>query len=241
MSEPRNVICFDRVTKSFGTQTVLRQLNLNITQGEFVGLVGVNGAGKTTLIKSLFDLCDINSGTIKLFGTSHTQADSRERVMYLPERFAAPQHLTGNDFITYMLQIHGAHRNQKKLDNILDILQLNKQVLNKPVRTYSKGMTQKLGLAVCFISNKALFVLDEPMSGLDPQARLSFKRLLQNEKAQNHTVLLSTHALSDIEKICDRMVVLHDGIWKYDGTPKEFISRYDTADYDAAFMKCINS
>ncbi|MCP4048916.1 MAG: ABC transporter ATP-binding protein, partial [Gammaproteobacteria bacterium] len=166
MSEP--VLQFERVSKSFGTQSVLDGLRLVIDPGEFFALVGVNGAGKTTLIKSLLDFTAIESGAITVFGTSHTLTKARERLVFLPERFIPPYFLKGRDFLTYMSRLHGVVFGPGEVEKVLMALDLEFTALDKPVREFSKGMAQKLGLAACLLSGKELMILDEPMSGLDP-------------------------------------------------------------------------
>jgi ABC-2 type transport system ATP-binding protein len=109
----------------------------------------------------------------------------------------------------------------------------------KPVRDYSKGMTQKLGLAACLLSRKAIQVLDEPTSGLDPKARALLKRELKALRDAGGTVFFSSHALADVEEICDRMAVLHGGLLRFAGTPAELVARYGGAGLEAAFLECI--
>ena len=108
-----------------------------------------------------------------------------------------------------------------------------------PVRSYSKGMTQKLGLAACFLARKDLYVLDEPMSGLDPKARALLKARLQDLRARGCTLFFSSHALADVEEICDRMASLHDGHLRFVGSPAECRRRYEADSLEQAYMRCI--
>jgi ABC-2 type transport system ATP-binding protein len=111
--------------------------------------------------------------------------------------------------------------------------------LDRPVRTYSKGMTQKVGLAACFLSRKDLYVFDEPTSGLDPKARALFKAQLRALKSAARTVFFTSHALADVAEICDRMAVVHDGVLRFTGTPNDLCRREGTDGLEQAFLACI--
>ncbi len=175
---PEPLVRFRGVSKSFGRAEVLRGIDLDVHPGECVGLAGLNGAGKTTLIKCLLDFCDIDSGAIEIHGVAHRRPQARARVAFLPERFTAPYFFTGREFIAMMLQLFGSRYEEERVCAMFAALDLDVAALDKPVRAYSKGMTQKLGLAACFLSQRDLYVLDEPMSGLDPKARACARDLL---------------------------------------------------------------
>jgi ABC-2 type transport system ATP-binding protein len=229
------------VHKSFGRVDVLRGIDLEIPAGACMGLAGVNGAGKTTLIKCLLDFCDLDSGTIEIQGVEHRRPASRGSIAFLPERFIPPYFLSGREFITTMLRLLDSSRNQEDVNAMFDALDLESAALEKPVRSYSKGMTQKLGLAVCFLSGKELYVLDEPLSGLDPKARSLVKTLLQKLKSEGRTVFLTSHSLADVEEICDHMTVLDRGMIAYSGTPRGLGERYGKSSLEQAFLECIET
>ena len=172
-------LAFSRVAKQFGRKTALAGFTLDVQPGESFALVGMNGAGKTTLLKCLLDFCEPDSGSISVFGVAHRETRSRARLSFLPERFTPPYFLTGRDFLRYMLELQRVAYREEDAMSTLDSLDLDRTALDVPVRTYSKGMTQKLGLAACLLSRKDLFVLDEPTSGLDPKARALLKGRLQ--------------------------------------------------------------
>ncbi len=153
------------VTKRYGLQPALDRVDLAVERGEFFGLVGLNGAGKTTLIKGLLDFCDLDGGIAEIFGISHLRTESRRGLAFLPERFTPPYFLTGRDFLRYMLRLHGVPFSPPRVAQVLAELDLEPAALQKPVRDFSKGMSQKLGLAACLLSDRDLLVLDEPMSG----------------------------------------------------------------------------
>jgi len=156
------IISCQQVVKKYSGKVVLDKVDLQVKQGEFFGLVGMNGSGKSTLIKSILDLVAIDAGDIKIHSLSHRKVNSRENIAYLPDRFSPPAHLTGQNFIQYMMKWHGNDCSQKKIDNTLDELDLDKAVMQESVNKLSKGMTQKLGLASCLLSGKKLLILDEP-------------------------------------------------------------------------------
>ncbi|MBI3231099.1 MAG: ABC transporter ATP-binding protein [Burkholderiales bacterium] len=237
MSTP--ALRFQQVVKHFDKKQVLRDITLDIVPGEFFGLVGMNGAGKTTLLKCLFDFCAFEGGKIEIFGKSNQFPSSRAPIAFLPERFMPPYYLTGRDFLKYMLQLQALEYDEKAALTCLHALDLDSQALIKPVRSYSKGMTQKLGLAAAFLANKALYVLDEPMSGLDPKARALLKQRLQQLRQTQSTLFFSSHALADVEEICDRMAILHDGQLRFIGTPSQCCEQFKAVNLEQAYMHCI--
>ncbi len=237
MSTP--ALHFNHVRKTYGKRVVLDGLDLDIQPGEFFGLVGVNGAGKTTLIKCLMDFSEPDQGDIEIFGVSHRQHQARAQLAFVPERFTPPYYLTGRDFLQYMLRLRGQTYQPAAAEAMLQALDLDLSALSMPVRAYSKGMTQKIGLAASFLSERALYVLDEPMSGLDPKARALLKRCMLDMKRQGRTLFFSSHALSDVEEICERMAILHQGRLRFIGTPAECCQQYGTESLEQAFMNCI--
>ena len=232
---------FEGVCKRFGNQMVLRDLTLPVFTGESFALVGVNGAGKTTCIKAVLDFCRIDSGSITIFQQPSSHHSSRSRLAYLPERFAPPYYLKGQDFLALMGSLHGTVYSRSDVLRTLEAIDLSDACLTKPVSTYSKGMAQKLGLTACFLSNKDLFVLDEPMSGLDPKARLLVKRYLKQLRENGKTLFFSTHMLADVEDLCDRMGILHDGAARFIGTPDECRERFDADSLEQAYLNCISA
>jgi ABC-2 type transport system ATP-binding protein len=237
MSEP--ALRFSGVTKRYGRTSVLHEVTLEVARAEFFGLVGVNGAGKTTLIKCLLDFCECDGGDIEIFGTPHRLTSARARLAYLPERFSPPHFLTGEDFIRYILDLHSVPYDRDAAERMLRTFDLDLSALKLPVRAYSKGMTQKLGLAACFLSGKDLYILDEPTSGLDPKARVLLKTHLKQLRHESRTVLLTSHSLADVAEICDRMAVVHAGKVRFAGTPADLCRRFGADDMEQSFLRCI--
>jgi ABC-2 type transport system ATP-binding protein len=230
---------FAQVAKSYGGMPALSGVSLEVRRGEFFGLIGVNGAGKTTLIKCLLDFCDTDGGAIDIFGVSHRATASRSRLAYLPERFNPPFFLTGRDFVRHMLALYRTPYDESTVAGLFGALDLEVTALERPARTYSKGMTQKLGLAACLLSQKDLYILDEPAGGLDPKARAMLKWELKALRAAGRTVFFTSHALNDVAELCDRVAVLHEGRVRFAGTPPELMSRYGSTDLEQAFLACI--
>lgn len=235
-------IQFTDVTKRYGATVALNGFSLRVAEGECIALAGVNGAGKTTLLKCLLDLVSLDGGHVEIFGVPHIQTKSRARVAFLPERFVPPYYLTGRDFLNYMAKLDGGVFRQASVAKLFEALDLELATLDKPVRSLSKGMTQKLGLAACLLSDKRLYILDEPLSGLDPRARARVKVKIMALKRTGKTVFFTSHALADIEELGDTMAVLHDQQLKFHGTPSELKQRYaprGAADLESAFLTCI--
>lgn len=235
------IIDFQQVCKDYHCCQVLDHINLKIEKNEFFGLVGINGAGKTTLIKSLLNLCGISKGNIYLLDMPHTYPQARAQLAFLPEQFSPPYYLTGQSFLTYMAKLHGHVYRVSEAHDICYNLDLAISALKQSVRNYSKGMIQKLGLAACFLSGKSLLVLDEPMGGLDPKARAYLKYYLLKLKLKGVTLFFSTHLLSDIETLCDRMAILHEGHLQFVGSPLACCAQFSASNLEQAYLKCINS
>lgn len=229
----------EKVVKTYAGKIVLDGVDLEVSQGEFFSLVGMNGCGKSTLIKAVLDLIGIDGGMISIEGRSHRKVNARDNIAYLPDRFSPPVHLRGQDFIQYMLRLHGSGCDQRQIEEILDGLELDKTVMQESVNKLSKGMTQKLGLASCLLSGKSLLILDEPMSGLDPRARFLFKQQLARLKQQGATVFFSSHVLADVEEMADSMAVLHNSRVYFSGTPVKFKQQYQGENVEQAYMNCI--
>lgn len=234
-----NALELNNIEKRYGAQSVLNGIDLDVREGEFFGLVGVNGAGKTTLMKILLDFSQADAGNILIFGTSHRETPARENLAYLPERFTPPFYLNGRQFLEYMARLHGIACSQDDVDETLAALDFENAALARPVRTFSKGMSQKLGLAACLLAKRNLLVFDEPMSGLDPRARAMVKTCLLERKRTGQTLFFTTHLLHDVETLCDRLAILHQGRLCFVGTPAECCDKYRQEDLEQAYLKAI--
>ena len=239
-SEDVPVIEAQGVVKKYLRNEVLRGLDLVVKQDVAYGCAGVNGAGKSTFLKCLLDFCYYSSGSIKLFGQPANKRGSRSRMCFLPERFVPPYYLNGRQFIKFVLNLNDQKYNHQKAVKMLEALDLDLDALTKPVRTYSKGMTQKLGLASIFLLERELYILDEPMSGLDPKARALLKVLFRDLRKRGATLFFTSHSLSDINEVCEEMALLHSGRICFEGTPAQLLNKYKSATtLEEAFMELI--
>ena len=236
MSEALTV---DGVTTRYGKHVVLEDISLTIAEGEIFGLIGLNGVGKTTLIKSILTLVKPTAGAVRIFGQNHLRPASRATLAYLPEKFQPPPLLSGAEFIRFSVSFYGLRFDRAEAAEMADSLGLEAAALDKRVGVYSKGMSQKLGLLATFMTGLPLLMLDEPMSGLDPKARILLKRRIDAYRGQGNTVFLSSHILADLDEMCDRVGVLHDRQIAYDGTPAELKRREDTPSLERAFLGVI--
>jgi ABC-2 type transport system ATP-binding protein len=227
------------LTKHYGELSVLTRVDLDIAAGEAFGLVGANGAGKTTLIKCVLDLTACDAGAIEIFGLRSQLPRARRRLAYLPERFVPPHYLRGVEFLRTMHGLNGARYDPARSAKLLQDLELDRDVLERPVRSLSKGTTQKLGLACCFLLERDLYVLDEPMSGLDPAARVAVKSVLRRLTGEGRTLFFTSHVLADVEELCSSIAVLDAGTVRFRGTPAALCARYAQTSLERAFMSCI--
>jgi ABC-2 type transport system ATP-binding protein len=194
------------------TKRALDRLTLKVEEGEVFGLLGPNGAGKTTTLKLLFRLIFPTSGTARILGKKLDDLSVRFRVAYLPENPAFYDHLTAEEFLGYVASLFGlpAGEQRRRSSELIEQLGLSGS-RNVPLRKFSKGMIQRLGIAQVLINDPDLIFLDEPMSGLDPLGRREVREVILRLKERRKTVFFSTHILSDAETLCDRVAVLHHG------------------------------
>jgi len=225
------------ISKSFGTKLVLDNVAFDVNQNEIFGFIGLNGVGKTTLIKIMLDLLDQDEGEVEIFGLSRVLPQARKKVCYLPEKFQPSIHQKGEDFVKFVLGFYGKKFDAKKAQRVCENLDLPFAVLKQKLSKYSKGMTQKLGLLAVFLSEADLVILDEPMSGLDPKARIALKKELIAYKNSGKTIFFSSHILSDMDEICDAIAVLNCAKIVYAGTPNGFKDKHEQDSLDKAFLK----
>lgn len=197
------------LTKAYGRVTALRDVHLSIEEGEVFGYVGPNGAGKSTTLRLLMGLLRPTSGSAEVLGLDAWSAavEVHRRVGYLPGDQALYERMTGREHVTYLGHLRGRpdHKRPTSLANRLDL------DLDKPARALSKGNRQKLALVLALMSDPELLVLDEPTGGLDPFVQQEFYAILREHTAAGGTVLLSSHVLSEVQRVADRVGVLREG------------------------------
>lgn len=228
------------VAAGYGGGNVISGITLDVKAGETYGLIGLNGAGKTTLLKTILGLKDQSAGTITVAGHVAGSADAKKQLAFLPERFDPPWFLNAYEFIDFTLSLYGRKVSRPEIDALATKLGLNLSFLPKRASTYSKGMRQKLGLMTTFMTGCPLLILDEPMSGLDPLARAQVKDIIIDARAKGRTTFLSSHILSDMEELCDRVAVLHGGKIMFIGKPSDLIARSGQPQLERAFLSLID-
>jgi len=199
--------------KKFKPVHALKGISLSVGQGEIFGFLGPNGAGKSTTIKSLLGLIKPTAGQVKLFGGDSNTETARISVGYLPENPSFYNFLTAYEYLRFVGKAFQmpASEIKEKSAQVLDLLGLE-GAANRPIRGYSKGMVQRLGLAQALLHDPDLYILDEPMSGLDPLGRALVKDIILDLKKRGKTVFFSTHVTADIERVCDRVGVIVKGL-----------------------------
>lgn len=213
---------------SFGKKKVraLNELNLTIEKGTIFGMLGPNGAGKTTLVKLLLQIIFPTFGTARLLDTDINDYHLKKKIGYLPENHKYPPYLSGGAVLKYfgkLSNINGLELD-KKIDELLELVNLTKWKKAK-VRTYSKGMMQRLGLAQALINDPELIFLDEPTDGVDPIGRKEIRDILLELKSRSKTIFLNSHLLSEVELITDRVGILNKGKLLRDGTVRELTEK----------------
>lgn len=204
-------------------------LNLDIHSGEIFGFLGPNGAGKTTTIKMLLGLIFPTSGTAHILGQPPGEIEMRRRISYLPESPYFYEHLSGYEVLDFYAMLFGiaAAERRKRVEDLLTQVGLGAQ-MHKRLRYYSKGMLQRVGLAQSLVNGPDVLFLDEPTSGLDPIAHLDIRDLILRTRDEGRTVFLSSHQLSDVEMVCDRVSILHHGKLLKVGVLKELLAEQAT-------------
>lgn len=201
-----------KIYQSGKTQTVaLQNLDLSVQHGEIFGYLGPNGAGKTTTIRMLLDLIRPTNGSAQIFNLDvrENSVDIHKRIGFLPGELNLWKGRTGKQIVHYLASVHGDIRNiAKHANEIADRLKLD---LSKKIRDYSTGNKRKLGLVLAMMHDPDLLILDEPTSGLDPLIQQTFNQMMREYREQGKTVFLSSHVLSEVQSICDRVGILRDG------------------------------
>jgi ABC-2 type transport system ATP-binding protein len=190
----------------------VRGVSFEVRPGEIFGVLGPNGAGKTTTIKMLLGLIFPSKGTLSLFGQARPEPEVMKRLGYLPENPYVYQYLKPHEFLDLCGRLCGipSSERKKKSDAILERVGLS-HATDRPIGRFSKGMTQRIGLAQALLHDPELLILDEPMSGLDPIGRKQVRDLIVEERKRGKTILFTSHILSDVELLCDRVAIFHRG------------------------------
>jgi ABC-2 type transport system ATP-binding protein len=205
------------------TTLALSEVSLEVSRGAVYGLLGRNGAGKTTLVKILLSLVRPTAGRARIFDRDPFDSRARRRIGYLPEQIRLPEYLRAHSFLRYMARLNGVDRATlaRRIPELLELVGLRGE--KKLLRAYSKGMQQRLGLAQALINDPDLLLLDEPTEGLDPVGRKQVRDLLVELRGRRKTIFLNSHLLSEVELVCDQVMILDGGRTVRSGAPRDFM------------------
>jgi ABC-2 type transport system ATP-binding protein len=200
------------IEKKYGGATVLSDVSLTVAEGDFFALLGPNGAGKTTIIRILLDFTRASSGSAWIGGRSTTEVGVRSQIGYLPENMQIPSYVSGASFIKRQAALGGLSGKacDREVDRLVELVGMS-QKARQTSGTYSKGMLQRIGLAAALIGSPKLLILDEPTNGLDPIGIREFRGILERIRHDRVTLLLNSHILSEVEKLCGTAAILDKG------------------------------
>ncbi len=215
---------------------ILRGLNLEVERGEVFGFLGPNGAGKTTTIKAITGIIRPDSGEIRIADEPHTRLSAKRKIGFMPESPYFYNHLTGREYLRFCADLLGLGRHglEARIGELLVQVGMEDPA-DRPMRTFSKGMLQRLGLAQALLGSPQLLLLDEPMSGLDPVGRRDVRDLILAERERGTTVFFSTHIIPDVETICDRIAIVAGGTVRATGSVRDLVA-HEAESYEATFV-----
>jgi ABC-2 type transport system ATP-binding protein len=208
------------LTKRYGSTHALRGVDLTVGEGELVGLLGPNGAGKSTLVKIACGLVRPTGGTAKICGARAGTAAARKALGYLAELFRFPGWASADELLLLHQRLAGSDGGAAERAELLELVGLT-DARDRRIETMSKGMQQRLGIAQALVGQPALLLLDEPTSALDPAGRRTVRGLLEELRRRGVSVLLNTHLLSEVERVCDRVAIIDRGLLVAAGRPED--------------------
>ncbi len=216
MSE--NAVKINNVSVSFGPKRALDAVDISITTGELYGLLGPNGAGKSTLFRVLTGLLRPDGGSVRILGTDmlSDRISVQAQFAYLPGDVRLYGHLSGQENLDFLGSLHKLKPTRQR--EILERFKFDKADLGRKVKHYSSGMRQKIAIASVFQHDVPIYILDEPTTGLDPLMQSEFAQLLDEERQRGKTILISSHTLSEVERVCRRVGIIRSGKIVYDGS-----------------------
>jgi ABC-2 type transport system ATP-binding protein len=201
---------------------VLDGISFQVREQEIFGFIGPNGAGKTTTLKILMGLVRATSGRASILGHDVSETAFRRQIGFLPENPYFYDYLTGCEILRFYANLSGVRKRAERVEQLLELVGLS-DARNARLRTYSKGMLQRIGIAQALVHDPMVVFLDEPMSGLDPVGRKQVRDLILRLRAEGKTVFMNTHILSDVEMVCDRVAIIVGGQIRYEGAIDRFL------------------
>lgn len=233
-----DILTISHLSKAFGSHQIIRDLNLNVSENKIYGFIGQNGAGKTTTMRMILGLLPIDDGEIYVNGkkVSYGQNNTNQYIGYLPDVPEFYGYMTPVEYLTLCGEISGMNKIniKKQTDKLLKLVGLD--CVDKRIHGFSRGMKQRLGIAQALLNSPRLLICDEPTSALDPVGRKEILDILLSVKGET-TVLFSTHILSDVERICDEVALLHNGQIAMSGTLEEMKKIKKSNGFEIDFMQ----
>jgi ABC-2 type transport system ATP-binding protein len=219
----------------------LNRANLEVNEGEIFGILGPNGSGKTTCLKLLLGILFPTSGEAEILGRPPYDTEMKKQVGFLPENPYYYDYLNGPELLTFYGNLFNIDHGllARRIDHLLELVELN-DARRLALRHYSKGMLERIGLAASLVNDPRILILDEPTTGLDPIGCRDTRNLLLKLKGQGKTILLSSHFLSEVERVCDRIAIFHRGNLLATGTLAELNARYQADNLEDLFVKTIS-
>ena len=214
-------------------------LNLQVRSGEVFGFLGPNGAGKTTTMNVLLGFVNAKCGSASIFGVDVREPIARQRIGYLPELTYYYKFLNTEELLRFYARIFHIPTGERetRINDVLKLVELE-GARKRLIKTYSKGMQQRVGLAQALINDPDLLILDEPTSGLDPLGRMKVREIIQRLKERGKTIFFSSHELGEVETICDRVAILHEGRLRVEGRVDDLVKQYQ-CNLEQVFLKII--
>ena len=205
------MIKLNDISKSFKNKKALDKLSLEVSSGEIYGLLGANGAGKSTTLNLLLGFLRPDSGSIEIIDSTNNKSITNNEIGYIPENVNLYPYLSGLENLDYFCRIAGIKFNSSELKSLLNECGLEQDAYNKPTSDYSKGMRQKVGIAIALAKNAKIYLLDEPASGLDPMASNELSEILKKLSSKGSTILMASHDLFRVRETCDKIGILKQG------------------------------
>lgn len=237
------MISVKNLKKNYGSYQALKDVSFQVNSGEVFGFLGKNGAGKSTTMNILTGLIGYDEGEIKIDGMDikKDRGELFKKIGYLPETPAFYPYMNGYEYLEFTAGIIGYDKKaiKKRVNEVLEVVKL-KDAAKRKIGGYSRGMQQRLGTAVAIFNNPKIVFLDEPTSALDPEGRMDMLDLIESFKSDGKTVFLSTHILSDVERVCDTICIVRQGEVALSGTLLEIQDKYIQPVFDVEFEKDVN-
>jgi len=235
-----NIVEIENASRSFGPVKAVDGLSLSVARGEVLGFLGTNGAGKTTTIKMLLGFFAPSAGSVRVLGGDPSDPAIRAHIGYMPETAYYYPYLNARELLAFYGGICGLDRAtvRRRTNELLEAVDLA-DAAKRPLKTYSKGMLQRAGIAQALLADPDLLVLDEPFTGLDPLARIRFRELMRDLRARGKTIFFSSHELGETELLCDRVAIIKKGRCLYQGEVKALAGDGET-NLERLFLKCLN-